>query len=106
MSDEEQRHKREIWAMAFAILQQRMLRLIELQSNVMKIEEPLTERDRQEMNDVNATQARIAKGVTETVASAPNDDNLYDQMIASIDRFREETETAIKIVEQMLRRHR
>jgi hypothetical protein len=83
-----------------------MSRLIELQSDAMKIEIRLTDQDRQEIADIITMQGRVSKGVADTVASAPNDDDLYDQMIASAERFREEVDRAIKIMERMLRRHR
>jgi hypothetical protein len=106
MSDEEQRRKRTIWAGGVVLLMQRMARLVELQGDSMKIEDKLTEEDRTQISQITQTQARVSKGLGETIASAPNDDYLYDQMIASVDRFREEVDRAVKIMEQMLRRHR
>lgn len=88
------------------MLIQRMLRLLELQGDVVRIREKLTAKDNRELDQVSETQARTAAGVGKTVGAAPNDDELYDQLLASTDRFREETENAIKIVEKILRRHR
>jgi hypothetical protein len=83
-----------------------MARLVELEGDAMAIQDKLTPADREQVSEVIKTQKAVSLGVDKTINTAPNDDDLYDQMLASADRFREEVDRAVKIMEQMLRRHR
>ena len=78
---------------------------MELNGDVMKAKK-LSAKDRREFAQVVETQRRVSQGVGKTVGAAPDDEGLYDQLLASTDRFREETDRAIKIVEQILKRNR
>jgi hypothetical protein len=89
---DEQKNKREQWAFAFAMLRQRMLRLIELYGDILKMSDKLSADENAQMMEVLKSQAEISQGVGETTKAAPNDDELYDQLLASTDRFREETD--------------
>ena len=48
------------------------------------------------------TGERVTKAFNETVQGAPDDADLYDQLIASTERLREETRNAITIVDAII----
>jgi hypothetical protein len=76
------------------------------QGDALAIEDKLTPEDHERIMDLLKTQRDVSSGIDKTVEAAADDDDLYDQMLASVDRFREEVNRAVKTMEQMLRRHR
>jgi hypothetical protein len=85
-------------------LLQAMRKLIEVQSQVKP--DKLSKEDNQKFQDTLQAGADASRAMGQTIAAAPNNDDLYAQMAASSDRMREEIEKQIKIVETLLSRQR
>jgi hypothetical protein len=98
----EEKTAKRLYLEARRAMLQAMLRLIEVQSKVKP--DKLSAKDSQEYIDSLKAGADGSKAMGETIAAAPDDDDLYAQMAASCDRMREEFERQIKIVETLLSR--
>jgi hypothetical protein len=85
-------------------LLQAMRKLIEVDSKV-KLDK-LSAKDSKKYIHALQVGADASTAMGQTIAAAPNDDDLYAQMAASSDRMREEIERQIKIVEQLIARQR
>ena len=85
-------------------LLQAMLGLIEVNSKVKP--DKLSAKDSRKYQEAMQTGIVASKAMNQTIAAAPNNEDLYAQMAASSDRVREEIEQQIKIVETLLSRQR
>ncbi len=97
--------KREAWAAEFALLQQRMVRLEKLEADLIEVAHKLTRRDIAEQTALMVKRSRIANGL-DAFEQAASGEQIYDRLLENTQRFREETERAINLVEQLLARHR
>jgi len=77
-----------------------MLRQVEVNGRIERGE--LSPNDLDEFQNAMELGRRTGVALGETLASVPNDDELYDRMTASADRLREEIEKQIKVVEAIV----
>lgn len=79
-----------------------MMALVEVNSRVKM--DKLSPKDRRKFMDAMKAGKEASEAMGQTIAAAPDDEELYAQMTASSERMRDEIKHQIEIVEQIIAR--
>ena len=97
--EEEEKQKR--WTTAFRGLLEQQMSLVKLIQEIMPAHSNLSADDWQRFIDALGVLGRVSQAASRTLETTPTDADMFDQMLASTERLREEAKAAIKTFEEI-----